>query len=224
MVYPRRVKIILALALVVAAVALLALVPKLINAIARKVEKRRPLTEAERAQVALAGHYAVLNRMSDEDLAGFPPGRRQAIWSSLARDWDIKGLPARKHALAIQTLDWLRDEGDRANPDRVAGDPARETALFAWDFSRLVHLARLCFFAGYIDEETAWTYIRAAGRNLAARFDGWPAYGRAILVGREIWAGRPSPEVAGAIDRLLASPDSAWQKYAWPDVGDAAKK
>ena len=221
MVYPCRVKIILALALVFAAVAFLALVPKIIGALVGKLEKRRPLTEGERAQVALAGHYAVVNRMSYDDLAGMPPGRRQETWNALARDWQIQGLPARKRALALRTLDWLRDEGDRGNPERVAGDPHRETALFAWDFSRLVHLARLCHFAGYIDEETAWTYIRAAGRNLAARFDGWPAYGRAVLAGREIWAGRPSPEVSAAIDGLLANPDSAWQKYAW---AEAAKK
>lgn len=214
-------KIALALVLVVAAVALVALVPKLIGALVGKLEKRRPLTEGERAQVALAGHYAVVNRMSYDDLAGLSPGRRQETWNVLARDWDIQGLPARKRALALQRLDWLRDEGDRADPERVAGDPARETALFAWDFSRLVHLARLCHFAGYIDEATAWTYIAAAGRNLAARFDGWPAYGRAVLAGREIWAGRPSPEVTAAIEGLLANPGSAWQKYAW---ADAAKK
>ncbi len=218
MVYPCLVKIILALALVFAAVALVALVPRLIGALAGKLEKRRPLTEGERAMVALAGHYAALNRMSYDDLAGLPAGRRQDVWNILARDWEIKGLPARKRALALQTLDWLRDAGDRADPEKIAGDPARESALFAWDFSRLVHIARLCYFAGYVDEETAWAYIRAAGRNLAARFDGWPAYGRAYLAGREIWAGGKSPEIAAAIDGLLANPGSPWQKYAWADA------
>lgn len=195
------------------------MLPRVIDAIILLFERRRPLDPAERARVALAAHYSRINGMSDADLAGLPPLRRQSIWNLLAEQWGIRGVRSRKRALSHQVLDWLKDAGARADP-RFAPPPGcdpntRQQALLAWDCARLVFFSRLCFFAGYIEEADAWQYIRVAARNLGSTFHSWTSYGEALLAARELWTGPAGTELAGAISTLLETPNSPWQQYAW---------
>jgi uncharacterized protein DUF1266 len=193
--------------------------PDAISAFIQILERRRPLSPLERARVALAAHYARVSGMNDADLAGLPPRKRQGIWNTLRDDWGIHGVRARKQALARQALDWLRDVGNRSDP-RLGPPPGNDSdaprrALLALDYSRLVFLSRLCFFAGYIDEQAAWQYIHAAARGLSAVFDSWPAYGDALLMAREYSTGKAGGELADAIGALLGEKDSPWRSYAW---------
>jgi hypothetical protein len=191
---------------------ILLLFPSLLNAIGLMIERRRPLRPEERARLALAAHYATANKMNDVDLAGLPPFRRQSIWNYLAREWGIRGVRARKRALARQTLDWLRDQGRRADPKLAAPDGtgarAWRRALLASDCARLVFLARLCHFSGYLDDADAWHYIRSAARHLAPEFDSWNDYGEALLEA-------PDSGPAGAVTALLGNADSPWRLHAW---------
>src|SRR5215472_16655641 len=128
--------------------AILWMLPRVIDAVILLFERRRPLEPAERALVALAAHYARINGMSDADLAGLRPLRRQSIWDMLSQQWGIRGVRARRRVLSHQMLDWLRDAGARADP-RFAPPPGcdpsvRKRALLAWDCARLVFFARLC--------------------------------------------------------------------------------
>jgi hypothetical protein len=199
--------------------AILFMLPDAISALIQIIERRRPLGPPERARVALAAHYARVTGMNDADLAGLTPRKRQGIWNTLRDDWGIRGMRGRKQVLSRQALDWLRDVGHRADP-RLAPPPgndsdAQSRALLAWDYSRLVFLSRLCFFAGYIDEQAAWQYIDAAARGLSAVFDSWPAYGAALLMAREYSTGKGGTALADAIGALLAEKDSPWGGYLW---------
>jgi hypothetical protein len=209
-------------AVIVAFVLLLAIlwmVPNVISDVILQFERRRPLDAAARARVALAAQYASAMRMKDEDLAGLPPMRRQWAWNLLAAEWGIRGVRGRKRALALQRLDWMRDTGARGNPEFAsppAVDPGpRRRMLLAWDCSRLVFLARLCFFAGYVEEQEAWQYIRAAGWALSSAFDSWSSYGQALLEAHDLWGGQARRELTSATRTLLSKADSPWQTYSW---------
>jgi hypothetical protein len=117
-------------------------------------------------------------------------------------------------------MDWLVEEGHRGNADFVAQaeaaipDPeARQRGLLAWDFSRLVLLARSCYFAGYIDEATAWSYIDKAAQGVAGRFTTWSEYGKGFVAVRELWAGEKDPDMIRAVNRLLDRKDSDWHRF-----------
>jgi hypothetical protein len=76
--------------------AILWMLPRVLDAIFLLFEKRRPLGPSERARLALAAHYARMNGMSDADLAGLRPLRRQAIWNVLSDEWAWRaGAPPR---------------------------------------------------------------------------------------------------------------------------------
>jgi hypothetical protein len=197
--------------------AILWMSPRAIDAILLLLERRRPLQPIERARLALAAPYARLAGMDDADLAGLPPRRRQRVWDLLAREWGIRGMRGHKRKLARKALDWLRDTGQRADTARAGplDSAARSRALLAWDCSRLVHLARLCFFAGYIDEADAWQYILAGAQKLSTAFHSWDAYGESLLAGRELSAAPPSAELARAVAALLADADSPWRQRSW---------
>jgi hypothetical protein len=189
-----------------------------IDAILLLFERRRVLEPDERARLALAAPYARLWHMPDSDLAGLPPRRRQRVWNVLAGDWNIRGVRSRKRVLAQSVLDWLRDAGHRADPALVGAperDMDRVRALLAFDCARLVYLARLCHFAGYIDESDAWQYIGAAMRRLAPAFDSWSAYGAAFLTGRALWASGDDANLTNAVAWLLRDERSPWATYPW---------
>src|SRR6476620_7424253 len=128
------------------------------NKFAQMLDNRRHLTQGEKALLALGAHYAAMNDMNDADLSGLPARFRQNVWRQLAKDWHIEGLLSKKKVLARQQLDWLLERGHRADPQ--VATPERYEDLLAWDISRIVHVARLCHFAGYLGDADAWKYIR----------------------------------------------------------------
>ena len=179
------------------------------------------LTRKQQARLALAAHYTQAFGMNTSTLAPFPPGYEDDVREMLARDWEIEGAtPDERHAKAIERMDGLVEEGHRGYADFVAQaeaaipDPeARQRGLLAWDFSRLVLLARSCYFVGYIDEATAWSYIDKAAQGVAGRFTTWREYGMGFLAVREIWAGEKDPDMIRAVNRLLDRKDLDWHRF-----------
>ena len=135
----------------------------------------------------------------------------------LSSSWSIKGRTiAAKHERALAVLDWLGAEGDRSDPEKAAA--ATDPDLLAWDMARLVHVARSARHARFLEEPEAWTYVLAAGTKVAVAFRGWDDFGHSFLRGRQAWAGAPDAKVETAIERLLAEPDSTWNRRAWKDL------
>jgi hypothetical protein len=196
---------------------------KLIDAASERMATKRALDDAERALLALAAPYARVNEMTDAHLGGLPAAERQRVWNVLARDWKIDGGRAKKHTLALAQLDWLLAEGDRSDPElpaRVPSDalPGVQRALLAWDASRLIHVARLCFFAGYIDEATAWLHVRAAAALIAPHFRTYADFGRAFLEGRALSVGQSEPTLDAAVAALEQEASSPWQVLSFREV------
>lgn len=216
---PPHQRVALAVVAFVLLLAILVMVPRVIDAAMHLFERRRTLEPRERALLALAAPYARIAGMDDVELAGLRPMRRQSVWNSLAREWGIRGRRTRKRELSRQALEWLQHVGNRgALPSAsMAGQDGVPIAraLLAWDCGRLVHLARLCFFAGYLDEADAWTYIRSAARHASSAFDSWNAYGQALLAGRALSLGSHDRTLAKAITALHSDPKSPWRRYPW---------
>lgn len=86
--------------------------------------------------------------------------------------------------------------------------------LAAWDYDRLVTLARWCYGCGYVTADEAWEYIDFAAQQGTGSYDGWRSYFAGVLIGRAIWsedAGFDSGNKKIA-DQLLNSQGSIYDK------------
>ncbi len=81
-------------------------------------------------------------------------------------------------------------DGKRGNDPFVAFNEKNiDKGILAWDMGRLVTVTRSAFDARYIDEQTAWDYIRKAWRLAAAEYSTWEEFATAYLIGRGMWGG-----------------------------------
>ena len=58
----------------------------------------------------------------------------------------------------------------------------------AWDYDRLVWLARICQGVGFISAEQAWAYIADAADAGSEDYNDWRSYFAGVLLGRAIWS------------------------------------
>lgn len=86
-----------------------------------------------------------------------------------------------------------------------------------WDVGRLSFIARACYDAGYIDEETAWKYLQDADRLAHEKLDSWKALAESYVVGRYLWGGinADSSLIRLYATELCTKPDSPWNKIAF---------
>lgn len=78
----------------------------------------------------------------------------------------------------------------RGNDDFVAfNDENMSKGILAWDLGRLVTVSRLASDAGFIDEPTAWDYIRKGYQMAIQEYATWKDLAAAYLIGRGAWGG-----------------------------------
>jgi hypothetical protein len=189
----------------------------LVDRLLHDLARRPALTARQRSCIALSSMYSVINGRSDETLDGHSWWLRQESWDILSGSWSIKGRTiAAKHDRAVAVLDWLGGEGDRSDPEKAP--VATDQDLLAWDMARLVHVARSARHARFLEDAEAWTYVLAAGSQVAGAFRGWDDFGHSFLRGRLAWAAAVDGKVDGAIEHLLADPASTWNRRAWKDL------
>jgi hypothetical protein len=189
----------------------------LVDRLLHDLARRPVLTARQRSCLALSSMYSIINGRSDETLDGHSWWLRQESWDMLSGSWSIKGRSiAAKRDRTLVVLDWLGGEGDRSDPEKAA--LATDQDLLAWDMARLVHVARSARHARFLDEPEVWTYVLAAGARVAGAFRGWDDFGRSFLRGRLAWAGVADAKVEGAVERLLAEPESTWNRRAWKNL------
>lgn len=82
----------------------------------------------------------------------------------------------------------------------------------AWDASRLVYLARLCFESKYISEEEMWQFVDAADEMAHKSITSWEDYGKSYLIGCVLWGGgRLQVKMQSReIKKLTDNPKSLW--------------
>lgn len=195
---------------------------------------------------AIGDSYQVEDR--EQYLDTFKTSYKQALSSS----WSTTDKDS-----AIETLDWLRDEGHRISLDEdyygfdeilnlirtgetegfedeaeaydevvsalkedygyTDEEIASVTTLSAWDYDRLVVVARWCYGSDYISEEEFWSYLEAAAAQGAADYDSWRTCFAGALMGRAIWSGENGFDSANqaVADQLLSDEGSIYQKVSF---------
>ena len=94
--------------------------------------------------------------------------------------------------------------------------------MSAWDYGRMVNVARWSCTCGYVSEAAAWEYIFHARERSAALYRSYAEFARSYLVGRLLWFG-PGYEdtfgepdyMMGVADKLLSDASSPWHKCEW---------
>jgi len=93
----------------------------------------------------------------------------------------------------------------------------KKYGVIGWDCGRLNFVARLCYDAGYISEEQAWTFIDQAYEKAQKTFHSWQELAASYVIGRAVWAGQEDDNfwIAHYADMLLEDPKSPWKEIAW---------
>ena len=81
----------------------------------------------------------------------------------------------------------------------------------AWDYDRLVNVARWSYSAGYITEEEAWSYIQKAREMAQTEFSSWDEYLASNVYGRSISYDGDPAELKETGDLLLNGDKSIWK-------------
>lgn len=140
--------------------------------LARLSRRRRPTTEASRAEVD-ARHpvrrwcRAAVELVSrDCDYGHLPRGEARRM---LQRWWHVHGQRDLHHT--------LRELGDSPNPDN------------AWELLRFILVARLGSAAEMIEDDDAWSMIEPIAQRLQDAYDDWDAMAQAYITARRQWQG-----------------------------------
>ncbi len=87
--------------------------------------------------------------------------------------------------------------------------------ILAWDMARGVHLARLAFVAGYLDDNEAWAEILKWAPFTEGHFSSWTEFSQSFLIGRTFWSGVDDPQIKETCQHLLGHPASPWNFLHW---------
>lgn len=199
----------------------------------------RPLTDAQRWGLVAGGLLTEINDGGYDSL-WFPFGRSKSKqylrdgWDTVDQD-DLNRIH-----------DWLVREGHRVSCAAIcqhvremqlglapydANDPhielyrwvadnltALETSqLVAWDYTRLVNVARWGYTSGLIDQKVAWKWIFEAAHALQRSYSNWAEIGEDFLLGFSFWANGKSPD-DGFFDahrKLTTAHNSPWRSIHW---------
>lgn len=114
----------------------------------------------------------------------------------------------------------LLDEGIVKPADEVA-------SVAAWDYGRVINIARWSYALGYITEPEAWSYIMEAATRMQQLYPSWEAMSQAYITGRHMWGGdQDSKEMTEIIHRrLLTHEKSPWRTIPWhtPLTGEVGR-
>lgn len=114
-----------------------------------------------------------------------------------------------------EALETMKKEGTITDMEDLA-----RIGVAGWDVARLSFITRACYDAGYIDEETAWSYLQAADQLAHATLGSWKALGDSYVVGRYFWGG---VDEASSLIHLYAKElseklQSPWKRIAFKTV------
>lgn len=190
---------------------------------------RLNLNERETRSLAFGAVHSTRNSMNFNSLLKATKDEIKLYESELESNWGIFDRDS-----ALETLDWLVDEGHHISMDenyygydeildllkggksgliKAEAELDNElqayndvvhilksnygyteeeinsiTTVAAWDYDRLVTLARWCYGCDYVTADEAWGYIDFAAQQGTKSYDGWRSYFAGVLIGRAIWS------------------------------------
>jgi len=83
--------------------------------------------------------------------------------------------------------------------------------LAAWDYGRVAIIARYGVEAGFLSEDEAWTYLKAAADSASEIYSSWREYTAAHILGRALAFGNSSDDFRHMLNFLLHHPESSFQ-------------
>lgn len=89
-----------------------------------------------------------------------------------------------------------------------------ERGILAWDMGELISLSRIACETGYIDEKTAWEYIKFAGEQCRKAFSSWEEVGKSYLVGQALITNNEveADRIVNCFLLATTSEESPWSK------------
>ncbi len=140
---------------------------------------------------------------------------------------------------AIETLEWLIDEGDRKDFKSIAEALARDEnplqeedengeqkidvvrqyapslgrcGILGWDLIRYYYVIRMCFVAGYLSTKECWDLFEKAEPLIQREGKSWKDLLQQYWVGFAYWGGEEIDERKVLIERMLHHPESPYVK------------
>lgn len=178
-----------------------------------KLSKRStaPLSESRLWMLALSAMYIADNGGSHLWCPPHSWWTRQQAWDMLRHFWSIQGRTHKeRNTRALQTLTWLKDKGHRTE-----ATSENSLDLLAWDYGRLIYVARMCVHAGFLEEKDAWNWIIPAAHTLQNSYTSWSNYANHFMRGRLWWASEEDIRLRKVIEHLLIDLNSPWVRLKW---------
>ena len=94
----------------------------------------------------------------------------------------------------------------------ISDNIIRHVDLGAWDYDRIVTVARWSYIAEYITEEEAWKYCKTSKKLAQASFNSWDEYFVSHALGRAVAYEGDSNELIEVGQELLKSTKSIWKE------------
>ncbi len=175
------------------------------------------LPDGARWAIALSAMYTIAQHGTDAALAPFAPARAAQSLTILRDYWGVGGeAPEARRAQTIDRMDWLLNQGDRADPQCAEpGDPEAPTDLLAWDLARAAMTARHACVAECLSESEAWGYLLTIALKAQESFESWRDFGDRYRRGRIRWSNATHDRFDGILAFLVDDPRSPWQSLPW---------
>ncbi len=175
------------------------------------------LPDGARWTIALSAMYTIAQRGTDATLAPFAPARPAQSLTVLRDYWGVGDeAPEARRAQAIDRLEWLLNQGDRADPQCAEpGDPEAPSDLLAWDLARAAMTARHACLAECLSESEAWGYLLTIAAKAQESFESWRDFGDRYRRGRIRWSNATHDRFDDILAFLIGDPRSPWQSLPW---------
>ena len=175
------------------------------------------LPDGARWAIALSAMYTIAQHGADATLAPFAPARPAQSLAILRDYWGVDGeSPEARRAQTIERLEWLINQGDRADPQCAEpGDPEAPIDLLAWDLARAAMTARHACLAGCISEAEAWAFLLTIAVKAQESFESWRDFGDRYRRGRIRWSNATHDRFDDILAFLVGDPRSPWQSLPW---------
>ena len=120
---------------------------------------------------------------------------------------------------AFSQLYHLKETWDELIENKIIKDveDIQRYGNVGWDCGRLVFLTRICFDAGYISEQDAWSYIDAAYSLAKNNFNSWEDFSKSYIIGRGMWGGLDCANtgIMSISEYLLKEEKSPWTQLSF---------
>lgn len=186
-----------------------------------KMTDKQKLTKEQLYLLAMNALLTEANDQLHDTLYGESDAEqaKEIAANTLEEFWEITD----KNSL-MEIINWLHSGGHRMNfttdiADGTISDPEEwPEHIDAWDFCRVMSLARWGAAAGYITDEEAWTQMRISANYLETKFSSFKELGENYIHGYEYWFDEAvNDDIDEAFDWLLdeENKESPWINIEW---------